>query len=58
MQFYSCNIGATVADCEGSGDLRLAALPAKIQSIVDLLGFSQVIKVLPTTDEAVRSFES
>jgi len=41
---------------EADGDVRLAALPAKIKSIVDLLGFSQVIQVHGTVDDAVASF--
>ena len=39
------------------GDIRLAALTPKIKNVVDLLGFSQVIKVFPAPDEAVSSFE-
>jgi anti-anti-sigma factor len=38
------------------GDLRLAALPEKINSVVSLLGFDQVIKVFPQADDAVQSF--
>ena len=38
------------------GDLRLAALPEKIASVVSLLGFDQVIKVFAHTDDAVRSY--
>lgn len=41
---------------ERSGDIRFAALPPRISSITDLLGFSQVIRIYPKVDEAVTSF--
>lgn len=41
---------------EREGDIRLAQLPDKIKNIMDLLGFSQVIQILGTVDEAVASF--
>ena len=40
------------------GDLRLAQLPPKIENVVSLLGFSQVIRVFGKTDEAVQSFKT
>jgi anti-sigma B factor antagonist len=40
------------------GDLRLAALPPKIENVVSLLGFSQVIRVFAKTDEAVASYKT
>ena len=39
------------------GDLRLARLADTIQNVVDLLGFSKVIRVFADLDEAVQSFE-
>lgn len=41
---------------EKGGDIRFAALPPKIESITDLLGFSQVIRIFPKVDDAVSSF--
>ncbi|MBL4845776.1 MAG: STAS domain-containing protein [Planctomycetes bacterium] len=41
---------------EKEGDIRLASLTPKIKNVVDLLGFSQVIRVFPGSEEAVRSF--
>lgn len=38
------------------GDIRLAALSEKIHNIVNLLGFSKIIQVFATVDEAVASF--
>jgi anti-anti-sigma factor len=38
------------------GDIRLSALPPKIDNVVNLLGFSQVIKVFKGTDEAIASY--
>ena len=38
------------------GDIRLAALSEKITNIVNLLGFSKIIQVFPTLDEAVASY--
>jgi anti-anti-sigma factor len=38
------------------GDIRVAALSEKIQNIVNLLGFSKIIQVFATVDEAVESF--
>ncbi len=38
------------------GDIRLAALSDKIHNIIELLGFSKIIQVFPTLDEAVASF--
>ena len=39
------------------GDIRLAALPPKINNVVDLLGFNQVIKVFPGLTDAVDSYK-
>ena len=38
------------------GDLRLAALTPKINSVVTLLGFDQVLRVFPDSDQAVESY--
>ncbi|MCA8920817.1 MAG: STAS domain-containing protein [Planctomycetes bacterium] len=43
---------------EREGDIRLAALPDKIRNIMDLLGFSQVIQVHGTVDDAVATYTS
>jgi anti-anti-sigma factor len=40
------------------GDIRLSALPPKIDNVVNLLGFSQVIRVFKATDDAVASYAS
>ena len=39
------------------GDIRLAQLPPKIDNVVNLLGFSQVIQVYKGLDEAVQSYK-
>lgn len=39
------------------GDLRLAALPPKIASVMSLLGFDRVIKVFTDRKKAVESFD-
>jgi len=39
------------------GDIRLAALPPKINNVVSLLGFNQVLQVFDGLDAAVDSFE-
>lgn len=41
---------------EGGGDIRLAALPAKIKNVISLLGFDQVIQVFPDRAAAVQSY--
>jgi len=38
------------------GDIRLAQLSKKIDTIINLLGFSQIIKVFGTLDDAVASY--
>lgn len=40
------------------GDIRLAQLPPKIDNVVSLLGFSQVLKTFKGLDEAVQSYKS
>lgn len=40
------------------GDLRLSTLQPKIANVIDLLGFSAVIKVFPSKDDAVDSFRA
>ncbi|MCO5172216.1 MAG: STAS domain-containing protein [Planctomycetes bacterium] len=39
------------------GDIRLAQLPPKIDNVVSLLGFSQVLRTFKGLDEAVKSYE-
>lgn len=41
---------------QNGGDIRLSALSEKIRNIVTLLGFSKIIQVFPSLDEAVASF--
>ncbi len=41
---------------QGGGDIRLAALSDKTNNIVNLLGFSKIIQVFGTVDEATSSF--
>jgi anti-anti-sigma factor len=38
------------------GDLRLAKLGPKIENVVELLGFSRILRVFKETDKAVASF--
>jgi anti-anti-sigma factor len=40
------------------GDIRLAALSDKIDNVMNLLGFSQVIRVFDGLDEAVESYKT
>jgi anti-sigma B factor antagonist len=40
------------------GDVRLAALTPKVDNVVSLLGFSHVIRVFKTLDEAVDSYRA
>ncbi len=40
------------------GDIRLAGLSEKIDNVMNLLGFSQVIRVYKGIDEAVQSFRA
>ncbi len=42
---------------EHAGDLRLFNVPERIFKIIDLLGFTKVLKVHQTEDDAVASFE-
>ena len=41
---------------ERSGDIRLASLPPKINNVVSLLGFDQVIQVFSGLTDAVDSY--
>ena len=41
---------------EQEGDIRLSSLTPKIRNVVDLLGFSQVIRVFPGSEEAISSY--
>ena len=38
------------------GDVRLTRLPAKIASILDLLGFSKIIKSFKGNEEGIASY--
>jgi anti-sigma B factor antagonist len=42
---------------EHSGDLRLFNVPERIFKIIELLGFTKVLKVHQTEDDAVASFQ-
>jgi anti-sigma B factor antagonist len=43
---------------EHSGDVRLLNVPERIHRIVELLGFTKVLKVHSTEEDAVASFEA
>ena len=48
---------ATVKDTRSrGGDLRLAAPHADVRKVLDLSGFSGILRVFPTVDDAVKSF--
>ena len=48
---------ATVKDTRSrGGDLRLAAPHADVRKVLDLSGFSRILRVFATVDEAVQSF--
>lgn len=49
---------STVKACRrwNRGDLYLAALPAQIQSTLELAGLTRVFKIFPDTTEAVGNF--
>jgi anti-anti-sigma factor len=40
------------------GDVRLAGAAGKIQQVVDMAGFSKIMKTFPTAEEAVTSYVS
>jgi anti-anti-sigma factor len=40
----------------GGGDLRLAAPNPDVRKVLDLSGFTNILKVFPTVDDAVASF--
>ena len=42
---------------EHNGDLRLLNVPERIYKIIELLGFTKVLKVHQTEDDAVASFQ-
>jgi anti-sigma B factor antagonist len=43
---------------EHNGDLHLLNVPERIYKIIELLGFTKVLKVHQTEDDAVGSFQS
>jgi anti-sigma B factor antagonist len=43
---------------EHDGDLRLLNVPERIYKIIELLGFTKVLKVHQTEDDAVASFQT
>lgn len=43
---------------ELGGDVRLANMPKKVHAIMDLLGFTKLLKVFPTVEAAAASFSS
>jgi anti-sigma B factor antagonist len=40
------------------GDLRLAAVRPEVRKVLDLSGFTSILKLFPTVDEALASFGS
>jgi len=42
---------------EHNGDLRLLNVPERIYKIIELLGFTKVLKVHQTEEEAIASFQ-
>ena len=42
---------------EKGGDLRLAGIPPRIFQIIDLLGFSQVLDIYDSCEQALASFQ-
>ena len=42
----------------GEGDVRLAAVPPRVQEVLDLTRLSQVFEIFPTAVEAAASFGS
>jgi anti-sigma B factor antagonist len=51
-------LGATRQARSKGGDLRLAGAAGDIRRVVDMAGFSKLIKTFPTAAEAVASFGS
>lgn len=50
---------ATLKDArQQGGDFRLAAVPPEVLKVLNLSGFTSIVKVFPDVDSAVASFES
>jgi len=43
---------------EGGGDLKLARAPEKVFRILDLLGFTRLLALYESTDDAIEAFEA
>lgn len=50
-------IGSARRARERGGDVKLAALPPKIGSVVELLGFDRILQTFPNTAAAVAAFK-
>lgn len=42
---------------ERGGDLKLARTPEKVYRVLDLLGFTRLLELFDTTDDAIAAFE-
>ena len=51
-------LGATKDSRSKGGDLRLAEVQANVFKVLDLSGFTSILKVLDTLDEAIASYSS
>lgn len=51
-------LGATRQARGSGGDLRLAGAEGDIRRVVEMAGFSKLLKTFPTTTEAVASFSA
>jgi anti-sigma B factor antagonist len=46
-----------IEDIRGAdGDLKICNLTPKVAQVFDILGFNSIFEIVPTVDEAVRSF--
>ncbi len=44
-------------DCRSKGgDLRLASVQANVKKVMELSGFTSILKFFPTVDDAVKSY--
>jgi len=49
---------ATVKDTrQHGGDFRLAAVPPEVWKVLNLSGFTNIVKIFPDVESAVASFE-
>lgn len=49
-------LGALKASRSKGGDLRLAAVQDGVHKVMELSGFTSILKFFPTVDEALKSF--